>query len=203
MFITFEGCDGSGKSTQLRFAKEYLESVGIPVLATREPGGSVVAEKIRSIILSTESVGMTAETELLLYTAARVQHVEEIVLPALEAGKVVLCDRFIDSTIAYQGVARGLGIDHVVALFESTCGLYPDLTIWMDVDSASAFERKGGVDEDDRLEAEGKSFHEKVYDGYRRAYERYPDRIVRVVADKTKWDTKALIQGILAEKLHV
>lgn len=203
MFITFEGCDGCGKSTQIRFAKEYLESKGYQVLVTREPGGSIVAERIRDVILSKESIGMTAETEMLLYAAARVQHTQEIVTPALQEGKIVLCDRYVDSTIAYQGCARGLGAERVVRVFEETCGVYPDLTLWLDVPSDEAFKRKGGIDKDDRLESEGFSFHQKVYNGYCEAWKMFPDRIVRVNASGQKADTRRKIEEVLSEKIHV
>lgn len=203
MFITFEGCDGCGKSTQTRFAKEYLESLGREVVVTREPGGTRLAEGIRSLILDPANTDMTDRTEAMLYATARVQHMHDTVRPALDSGKIVLCDRYVDSSIAYQGVARGLGTDWVVALFELTCGVYPDLTIWLDVPSTQAFSRKGGLDKGDRIEAEGEAFHRLVYRGYREAYERYPDRIRRIDAGGTKWETRDKIRALLGDVLHV
>ena len=167
-FITFEGCEGSGKSTQLRLLSQYLTERGVDFIMTREPGGSDIAEEIRKIILSGKNTAMCDECEALLYAAARIQHLKEKVAPALKAGKLVICDRYVDSSLAYQGYARGLGVEYVrqineLALKEFT----PDLTVFLDISPKAAFERKHGADPDDRMEQLGLEFHEKVYRGYK------------------------------------
>ena len=196
MFITFEGCDGCGKSTQIAFAKEYLESRGYTVVVTREPGGTVLAEKLRNIILDPASK-MTAQAEAMLYATARVQHVSEIIRPAMERGEIVLCDRYVDSSMAYQGKARGLGMDWVRGLFDHTCGLLPDVTIWLDVSARDAFCRKGGIDAGDRIELEGESFADLVYEGYAEIAKNEPNRIARIDASGTKAETRKKIEALL------
>lgn len=180
-FITFEGGEGVGKTTQLAMIKEYLKKEGVDAVFLREPGGNAISEKIRAIILDRENSEMTGMCEALLYSAARAQLVEAVIRPALEEGKIVVCDRFTDSTFAYQGIARGLGGDKIDILNRLACGdVVPDLTIFLDLPPKQAFERKGGADKDDRLEQEGMDFHIKVYEGYRQALELYKDRIVDV-----------------------
>ena len=177
-FITFEGGEGVGKTTQLRLIKEYIEKKGVDAVFLREPGGNEISEKIRAVILDRANSAMTGMCEAMLYSAARAQLCEEVIRPALEEGKLVVCDRFIDSTFAYQGVARGLGSEKIDMLNKLACSdIIPDLTIFLDLEPTLAFERKGGADVDDRLEQEGMNFHIKVYEGYKLACEKYKDRI--------------------------
>lgn len=168
LFITFEGIDGSGKTTQIRKLRQMLESAGIPFEVIREPGGTMIGEKIRSILLDKVNTNMSPETELLLYEAARAQIVSECILPALSAGRTVICDRFYDSTVAYQGYARGLSLEAIDLVNKiATGGLEPDVTFLMDMSVQEAARRLGGRKKDsDRLESEGLSFMEKVRVGY-------------------------------------
>ena len=161
-FITFEGVEGSGKSTQLHMLIEALHERGIPFLHTREPGGSPISEKIRSLLLNAEHLEMRPETELLLYSASRSQHTFQTIIPALEAGKLVLCDRYYDSTFAYQGAARNLDLDFITELTKfATFGTVPDLTFLLDLPVSAGFKRI--TDRKlDRLERESSDFHEKV-----------------------------------------
>ncbi|HRY83339.1 MAG TPA: dTMP kinase [Candidatus Cloacimonadota bacterium] len=161
-FITFEGVEGSGKSTQIHMLIEALQDRGIPFLHTREPGGSPISEKIRRLLLNAEHLEMTPETELLLYSASRSQHTFQTILPALKAGKLVLCDRYYDSTFAYQGAARNLDLNFISELTGfATYGTVPDLTILLDVPVSAGFKRITNR-KLDRLEQESSAFHEKV-----------------------------------------
>lgn len=168
LFITFEGIDGSGKTTQIRKLRQMLESANIPFEVIREPGGTMIGEKIRSILLDKEHMNMSPEAELLLYEAARAQIVSERILPALSSGKTVICDRFYDSTVAYQGYARGLSLEAVDLVNRiATGGLEPDLTFLMDMSAQEAASRVDGRRKDsDRLESEGLRFMEIVREGY-------------------------------------
>ncbi|HHW89538.1 MAG TPA: dTMP kinase [Clostridiales bacterium] len=200
-FITIEGCDGSGKSTQKRLLLEYLKSRNIEAVDTREPGGTPEAEKIRELILDTSLIKMSGVTELLLYTASRVEHVQGLILPSLRAGKYVICDRFIDSTLAYQGYARGLGVDFIKTIFElTTPDCWPDATIFLDVPPQIAFMRKGGRDRDDRMENETLEFHQKVYQGFLNLKEKYKDRIISIDASGAKEQTSELIIKALIDR---
>lgn len=200
-FITFEGCDGVGKSTQISMLKDYLEQHGADVLLLREPGGNPISEKIRAIILDAKNANMVGECELLLYFAARAQLVQEVIIPALSAGKTVICDRFIDSTIAYQGIARGLGIDKISTLIDLVCkDCMPDATVFLDLDPVAAFSRKGGIDRSDRMELEGLGFHNLVYKGFHTARQLYPDRFVSVSPTGNRFDTSAKIIAALKNK---
>ena len=200
-FISFEGCEGCGKSTQVRLLKEYLTEKGIPFITAREPGGTEISEKIREIILDSRNSAMTDATEALLYAAARCQNINENILPALEEGKLVILDRYVDSSFAYQAYARGLGYDFVAKANDyALTHCMPDLTIFMDVDPERAFNRKGGVDKKDRLELAGLEFHKKVYLGYKELIKKSPDRFVIFAADGTKYETNALIIKYLSER---
>ena len=199
-FITFEGCEGSGKSTQLRLLSRKLEDMGVDFILTREPGGSDIAEQIRKIILDGKNTAMCDECEALLYAAARIQHLKEIVGPALERGTLVICDRYVDSSLAYQGIARGLGEKFVedinaYALSEFT----PDLTVFLNISPSAAFERKHGADEDDRMEQLGMGFHDAVYKGYLSLCAKYP-RIYPVDCSGTKFETADKIFRLLKNK---
>ncbi len=193
LFIVFEGPDGCGKSTQIRFLADALREQGLDVLCTREPGGSPVAEKIRELLLDRESEGMTALTEALLYAAARAEHVRRVIEPALSAGKVVLCDRFVDSSIAYQGYGRGLGAKTVWRINEAAVdGIMPDATVFMNVPPERAFERMNENKQHDRLESEDISFHRRVFEGYTELSKK-PGVIV-VSAEGSKQDTHDVIR---------
>ena len=191
LFITFEGADGCGKSTQLRFLAEYLEGLGIDVVRTREPGGCPVAEKIRDILLDTNSE-MDAVTEALLYAAARAAHVRQVVRPALESGHVVLCDRFIHSSLAYQGYGRQLGEDLIRQINTAAIdGCMPDVTVFINIRPERAFLRMNENKVHDRLESENMAFHQRVYDGFT-ALSKGPN-IISIDAQGTKQETHAII----------
>lgn len=186
LFITIEGPDGAGKSTQIPFIKEFLEKKGYKVLLTREPGGTVIGEKIRQLVLDKNHQEMSDITEALLYAASRAQHVAELIIPALNEGKIVLCDRFVDSSIVYQGKGRELGIGAIrdINTF-ATAGLEPDLTILLDIDPEIGLKRVKATKEIDRLEQEKLDFHRKVYEGYKELINMHPDRIKVVKADQS------------------
>lgn len=187
-FITFEGGEGAGKSTVLERVAWKLRDLDYDVLTTREPGGIQIAEAIREVILDTRYTTMDAKTEALLYAAARRQHLVEKVIPALEEGKVVLCDRFIDSSLAYQGYARGLGIDQIYTINQFAIdACMPSLTLWFKLDPAMGLKRikKNQEREQNRLDLETLAFHEKVYQGYDILAERFSDRIQPIRADFT------------------
>ena len=199
-FITFEGCEGSGKSTQLRLLSEYLDKEGIPYILTREPGGSRIAEQIRKIILDGANTEMTDGCEALLYAAARLQHLKDTVEPALASGKLVICDRFVDSSLAYQGEARGLGTEYVASINALALEKYnPDLTVFLDIPPDEAFKRKHGADKDDRMEMQGMDFHMRVYGGYLKLLKLYP-RICAVDCRGTKYRTAENIVKLLKSK---
>lgn len=199
-FITFEGCEGSGKSTQLRLLGQYLTETGVDFMMTREPGGSEIAEDIRRIILNGSYTAMCDECEALLYAAARMQHLKEVVEPALAAGKLVVCDRYVDSSFAYQGYARGLGVEFIKNINAYALENYsPDLTVFLDISPKEAFERKHGADQNDRLENMGLEFHEKVYMGYKNLQKEYP-RFCAVNCSGTKFQTAENIKNLLKVK---
>ena len=182
MFITFEGGDGAGKSTVIARVKESLEKVGKQVVLTREPGGVPLGEEIRALLLESKT-SVSIMAELLLFLASRAQHVEEKIKPALASGKIVLCDRFTDSTLAYQGYARELGIAALLPICKlASGGLEPNLTLYLDLDPAVGLARaKSG----DRMEGEAREFHEKVRKGFLKLAEMYPERIHKIDASKT------------------
>ena len=183
-FITFEGGDGAGKSTQIKKLMEYLESKGFDVILTREPGGTDIGEKIRQIILDPENKEMDSVTEAMLYAASRAQHVSQVIKPSIEAGKIVICDRFIDSSIAYQGYGRNLG-DSVGIINSYAVGKYmPHKTFLLKLKPQAGSLRMAGR-EKDRIELEAASFHQTVYDGYEALEKEYPDRIVGIDASRT------------------
>ena len=184
-FITLEGPDGSGKSTIMRLIKDYLEGRKIDFIHVREPGGTDIGEKIREIILDNDNIEMASETESLLYAASRSQLINEKVKPSLKEGINVLSERFVLSSLAYQGIGRGLGVEEVKSINDyATGGLVPDLTLFFYVDPELTLERKtakGG----DRLEQEGSEFHKKVYNGYMELIELYPENIQVIDATKS------------------
>ena len=176
-FITFEGGECSGKTTIIGELSKLFDELKIKYITTREPGGIKIAEKIRNIILDVNNTEMTSETEALLYAAARMQHLSEKVIPATRSGYVVLCDRFLDSSIAYQGYARELGVDKVLNINSFALDYLPDLTIFIDVKPEVALKRLSLRDKSDRLDLETIDFHNKVYEGYQEAVKLYPNRI--------------------------
>lgn len=183
VFITFEGGEGAGKTSVIEHIQRELTNAGYKVLVTREPGGIPIAEQIRSVILDRAHTMMDERTEALLYAAARRQHLVEKVMPALNSSYIVLCDRFIDSSLAYQGVARGLGIEQVWAINEFAIGeMMPDLTVLLDIPPQVGLERIASANgrEINRLDLESASFHEKVREGYLLLCEKFPDRIVKI-----------------------
>lgn len=203
-FITIEGGDGSGKSTAIQAAVKHLESAGYEVVVTREPGGIRIAEQIRQVILNVENTEMDPRTEALLYAAARRQHLVERIRPALDAGKIVICDRFVDSSLAYQGYARGLGIDEVLAINNFAIDQFmPDLTIYLDVSPEVALGRihANSNREVNRLDLESIEFHKKVQEGYYQLFERFPGRIVRVNADASEGEVGEDIITVLRAHL--
>lgn len=183
IFITMEGPDGSGKTTQIDLLKKYLESKGYDIVIAREPGGTVISEAIREIILNKEYQEMSYMTELLLYASARAQLVNEVIKPALAAGKAVICDRFVESSAVYQGIGRGLGVETVYKVNDYALGdVRPKLTIFMNLEAEDGIKRKKNQAELDRMEMQDLSFHKRVVDGYRQLAELYPDRIFPVDA---------------------
>lgn len=200
-FITFEGPEGAGKTTIIRMIAERFEGA----LVTREPGGIDIAEQIRRVILDKKNTAMDARTEALLYAAARRQHLIEKVKPALEEGKLVLCDRFVDSSLAYQGHARGLGIEEVFGINRFAIGeMMPDLTIYFDIEPEAGLKRINQHEgrEINRLDLEALEFHHKVREGYQILLERFPKRIVKIDASKSLEEVYQETLQILTERLE-
>ncbi|MBI5101272.1 MAG: dTMP kinase [Nitrospirae bacterium] len=178
VFISLEGIEGTGKSTQSRLLASALRALGRPVTETAEPGGTPISLRIREILLSTDSLGMIPLTELLLYNAARVQHIEEVIAPALTRGEIVITDRFSDSTVAYQGYGRDIDLKLIDSLDAvSTNRLRPDLTVLLDLDAETGLRRNKEINKDDRLEREDISFHEKVRRGFISIAAKESDRV--------------------------
>ena len=176
LFIVMEGPDGSGKTTQINLLKEYLEEAGYECLITREPGGTVIGEEVRQLILNPEHKEMSPVTEMLLYAASRAQLVHEVIGPALEAGRIVISDRFVDSSIVYQGIARKLGISTVSAVNAPGIGIYrPDGIFFIDLSEAEGLRRKKEQKNLDRMEQEGIDFHHMVSEGYRKVLSGRPE----------------------------
>jgi len=204
IFITMEGADGSGKSTQIELLREHLESTGRDVIITREPGGTEISEAIRGIILNKDYTEMSPVTEMLLYASARAQLISDVIAPAIDAGKAVISDRFIDSSLVYQGMARGLGVDKVYQINEQAIqGYMPDVTFLLDLDADEGIRRKKGQKELDRMELEGSDFHRKVAEGYRGLAVKFPDRITVVNAALPIDDISRRIIGRVDELLGV
>ena len=199
LFITLEGGDGAGKSTQIRNIESFFDQKGLVVVHTREPGGTSISEKLRDILLDSENTEMEDVTEMLIYAAARAQHVREFVMPALEKGQIVICDRFVDSSIAYQAFGRGLGDMVGVVNDYATAGLAPDITFWMDIDPKAGKERVSKMGDFDRLESEELDFHYSVYGGYKALAEICPERIKRIDASKSVDEISEDIKAYLIE----
>lgn len=189
LFVTFEGGEGSGKSSCLAKVAKDLQNAGYEVVITREPGGTQISEQIRNVILDKANTDMDPMTEALLYAASRRQHLVQKILPALREGKIVLCDRYLDSSLAYQGGARGLGIEKILALNQFAIdGQYPDLTLFFDLEPEVGLERieENSSREVNRLDLEKLSFHHKVRDSFLKLMAMFPDRYVRIDASKSR-----------------
>ncbi|MGG4049711.1 MULTISPECIES: dTMP kinase [Paenibacillus] len=202
-FITLEGGEGSGKTTVIGKIGEYFNRLAVPYMMTREPGGIEIAEKIREIILNPSHTAMDARTEALLYAASRRQHLAEKVEPALEKGLTVICDRFVDSSLVYQGYARGLGMDEVWAINQFAIhDRMPDLTFYLDIEPETGLQRIAANQgrEVNRLDLEGLSFHQKVREGYHIIASRYPERIVVIDASKEQSAVEQDIIRVLQER---
>ncbi|NLC55043.1 MAG: dTMP kinase [Erysipelothrix sp.] len=186
LFVTFEGPDGSGKTTISQAVYNKLKQLGYNCIYTREPGGIRISEDIRDIILDTQNTNMDIRTEALLYAASRRQHLIEKIIPALKNSQIVICDRFIDSSLAYQGVGRSIGFDEVLQINQFAIeGLFPDLTIYLDISAEEGLKRIEDRDHKDRLDLESIDFHNKVHQGYQLVLERFKDRIQIVDANQT------------------
>ncbi len=178
LFITIEGTDGAGKTTQIKLLEKYLKDKGYNVVCTREPGGTPISEKIREIIIDKNNSEMTDITEALLYAASRAQHTSQVILPALNDGGIVISDRYLDSSIVYQGFARGMGDKLIKGINKYAVGeLEPDITFFLRLKPDDSIDRKEKQTELDRIESEKAGFHQRVYDGYVRLSKRYRDRI--------------------------
>ena len=192
-FITFEGSEGSGKSTQIELVCKYLKQKKKPILFVREPGGVKISEKIRGVLLDVKNTKMSSECETLLYMAARAQLVEEVVVPALKMGKVVLCDRFLDSTIAYQGYGNGVDIKAIKSIGEfATRKIQPEITFFFDIDARKGLSRIKGRTKD-RIERRAICYHNRVREGYIKIAHREPGRVKLIDAGRTKEEIFAVV----------
>jgi dTMP kinase len=206
-FITFEGLDGCGKSTQLALLAEHLRGQGLPVTETREPGGTPVGQLIREILLHTSQGKISPLTELTLMFAARAQHIEQVILPALQRGEVVLCDRFTDSSVAYQGYGRGVALETIAALEKLLCqGVRPDLTLLLDIDVQTGLHRTGARNRqadqpDTRFEREGAEFFERVRRGYLEIARQEPQRVKVIDGHAGVEQVQSAIRRVIDELL--
>lgn len=205
LFITLEGGEGSGKTTAGKAVVRKLTEDGFDVLYTREPGGIDIAEQIRRVILDVNNTAMDERTEALLFAASRRQHLVEKVIPALQQGKIVICDRFVDSSLAYQGYARGIGLENVMKINEFAIDQHmPDLTIYFDISPEEGLKRLTGRDEINRLDVEKVNFHKKVQEGYEKLLEIFPERIRTIDASQNREalaeDCYRLIRNWLRER---
>jgi dTMP kinase len=202
LFVTFEGLDGCGKSTQMELLAAALAERGYVVTVTREPGGTPLGEAIRDLLLDPRHRGMSARAEALLYAAARAHLVEQVIRPALEDGRIVLCDRYVDSSLAYQGYGRGLGTDYIMLVNDwGTAGLFPDLTLFLDLDDSVRSTRLAAVP--DRLEAEDDEFHRRVAQGFRELLQTQRHRIRRVDATGSEAEVQERVRAIIEEELEL
>lgn len=202
-FIVFEGPDGSGKTTIIKKVKEILEEKDLEICYYREPGGTDISEKIRSIIIDNDNNMMDAKTEALLFASSRAQLVAEKIIPDLKQGKIVICDRFVMSSLLYQGLGRNLGIENIKNINDfATAGIKPDLTLFFNIDYKTALERKRANFSPDRLENEDFSFHKKIFDGYLEMADLYKDEIVKVDARKSIEDLTSDVVEIINQLLE-
>jgi dTMP kinase len=201
-FISFEGIEGSGKSTQAKLLYDFLSKKGADVILTEEPGGTQIGVKIRTVLLDVEHTGMFPLTELLLYNASRAQHIHEVITPALDRGAIVITDRFSDSTLAYQGYGRGLDLKVIHALdLIATGGLRPDISLLLDLDVKTGLQRNRGIQKTDRLELEDISFHERVRNGYHMLAHDDPARIRLIPVTAGINETHRKISEIMSQAL--
>lgn len=202
-FIVFEGVEGAGKTTQIRAIADWLKTSlpsGVAIFVTREPGGTALGQGIRKMLLEEESPQIIAE--LLLYAADRAQHVEEVLKPRLEKGSIILCDRYTDSTVAYQGYGRGIDLDLIAQLNRiATGGLESDLTFWLDVNAAVGLDRVRQRGVFDRMEQADLCFHQNVQRGFSKLAEAYPQRIIRIDGNRSRDRVQQEIQEILTQRL--
>lgn len=202
-FIVFEGPDGSGKTTIIKKVKEILEKQDLSISYYREPGGTDISEKIRSIIIDNDNYLMDPKTEALLFASSRAQLVAEKIIPDLKEGKIVICDRFVMSSLLYQGLGRNLGIDNIKNINDfATGGIKPDLTLFFNIDYKTALERKRANFSPDRLENEDFSFHKTIFDGYLKMADLYKDEIVKVDARKSIEDLTSDVMDIINQLLE-
>ncbi len=205
MFITLEGPEGSGKSSQIEMLGDYLRRQGFTILVTREPGGTPIGDQIRDCVHDVGNANMTPQTEMLLYSASRAQLVAEVIRPALAAGQIVLCDRFYDSTIAYQGYGRGLNLDDLYTITRfATGGLKPDLTLLLDIAVEKGLSRRAdnGL-EMNRLDLETVSFHQRVRQGYQKMAAQEPERWVVVDAGRPLAEVQAELHQVVEKYLAI
>ena len=204
-FITFEGPEGSGKTSQLKLAVAWLERRGVPLVVTREPGGTPIGEEIRQLVHDTKRTEMSRKAEILLYSASRAQHVAEIILPALKAGKVVLCDRFFDSTYAYQGYGRGLPMEPLQMITKfATQNLTPDLTLYLDISPEIGIQRRElGGDVMNRLDREALEFHQRVRKGYLTLIRENPERWRTIDGSGTREEVHCAVKKVLKQALNL
>ena len=209
MFVTFEGPDGSGKTTQIRLLAEWLRERGREVVLTREPGGTEIGDQIRAVLHDPYNTAMDARAEILLYSASRAQHVAQLIRPALAAGKIVISDRYADSTLAYQGYGRGLDLEMLRTITRfATRGLTPGLTLYLDITPEEGLQRRRlGGDEWNRLDAEALEFHQRVRAGYLELVEQEPERWAVVNAarpvEEVQVEIRAMVQARLGKETRV
>lgn len=185
-FITFEGTDGSGKTTQIKLLEEYIKNKGYELVLTREPGGTKVSELIRDLVLDPSNSEIVPLTEMIMYAASRAQHVLQLIKPAIEGGKIVICDRFVDSSYAYQGSGRGVDLKVIADVNRVAIdGMSPDITFFLDIDPEIAIKRRINATGADRIEQEKIDFHRRVYDGYKKMALLFPERIKTINANKS------------------
>jgi dTMP kinase len=204
VFITFEGPDGSGKTTQIRLLAEWLREQGRKVVLTREPGGTEISDQIRQVLHDLRNAAMDAQTEILLYSASRAQHVAQLIRPALAAGKIVISDRYADSTMAYQGYGRQLDLKalRMITAF-ATGGLVPDLTLYFDIAPEDGLRRRqAGGDEWNRLDAETADFHQRARAGYLELIRQEPERWVMIDANRPREEVQAKVRAVVQERLN-
>lgn len=203
IFITVEGPDGSGKTTQLQLLVRSLTEKGYEVVVTREPGGTKVGNSIREVLLSPEHDEMTPRVEMMLYAASRAQNIDQVIRPALKRGAIVVCDRFVDASIAYQGYGLQYDLNQILSLNEwATAGIKPDLTFLFDLPPDQASRRMKDRGQFDRIESRDESFHQRVYDGFKKILEQHPDRMVRIDANATIEMIQDEVLDITLERLN-
>jgi dTMP kinase len=201
-FITFEGSEGCGKSTQSKFLVDHLTAQGFPVKLLREPGGVVISEKVREILLDRKNTQMNKECETLLYMAARAQLVEEVLIPELSQGTILVCDRFLDSTVAYQGYGCGVSVDTIKAMgLFATKGIVPDLTFFLDLPTEEGLRRRGT--ERDRIELRSMEYHERVRAGYHQIAQSEPERVVVIDGRRSKEENFMTIRTHVEKLLKI